>query len=640
MGRPSSSGGDLAAVNGPVNPEAPERMSGSVPARHRWTQRRLPAIWVAAATFIAVVMVLPASVATGGTAPPSQGHLPAGRPPSLALSGPLGAGQGGPRVPHPRHAVVVVPILDAYVSHSTTSSVTNSSVYFPVGHFSNITVTFFDQYVSNPFDDSFTVTVNGVEILAGNTLENENTTVTLPVTQYYSILQGGPATVFVTCPQFNPGYASYLSVWFTFTRGPEPAHPSVVVPAFSDINFPTPGNAFPVNVPIPFNVTRSTNVTFPTNVSAAYVQIYEQQNGNDEFWYTLQPPFREFRLFINGTLVATLQPYPNIQSGGGDLYLWQPILALGAESYPPHTFYLTPFLSLLKGTQEVQLEVVNDENLWIRAAVNFLLTTGGPVTPGTPHESFSFSNSYEQSPATNATTESIPLSAAYLNDTETTTETLLDSSTSQTPSGTALNSQETTVSFQANSTIFDPNFDIVQSTPFGTGLVYEQNFSLREYINRTSVTTTQLPPSLGTPASQVSVIETTRSYYQVNGTDLEDIIFSPVFLVVIGFTVTQVRDVASEHTVLTTVDGVTSRQSSGEIVTATVNGTGLFAGELNSLNEITLLTYNHAYTEKSVLTLEFKDNVITSEKYFQEKAVNNSLVLRNGKLLEYTVVYE
>lgn len=636
---PFSEGG--GAPPGAMSFPSPNRwIPGPRVARPPWARPPLPALWGVAAVVVALLMVLPVSAATGGTPVHPQGQAPPGHPPSLAVTGPSHSGRGGPRVPHPAHSVVVVPVLDAYVSHNTTSSITNSSVIFPVGHFSQITVTFFDQYVSNPFDDSFTVTVSGVEILAGNTLENENTSVTLPVTQYYSLLQGGPTTVFVTCPQFNPGYASYLSVWFTFTRGPEPAHPTVVVPAFSDINFPTPSNAFPVNVPIPFNVSRFTNVTFPDNVSAAYVQIYEQQNGNDEFWYTLQPPFREFRLFINGTLVATLQPYPNIQSGGGDLYLWQPILALGAEGYPPHTFGLTPFLALLKGTESIQLEVLNDENLWIRAAVNFLLTTGKPVSPGTPSVSFTFDNSYQQTPATNASTESIPFSASYLNDTEAVTETLLARSTDQTPAGVTVDTEETTVNMQANSTVFDPSFDIVRNTPFGVGLVYVQNFSLREYINRTSSSTTEIPPSQGTPASLVSMVETTRSYYQVNGTDLEYVIFSPVFLVVIGFTVTQIRDVAIQHTVLTTVGGVTSEQSSGEIVTASVNGSGLFAGELNSLNEITGLTYNHAFTEKNVLTLTYVDGVITSQKLLQEKAVNNSLVRRNGKLLEYRVVQE
>ena len=269
--------------------------------------------------------------------------------------------------------------------------VVNNSVVFPTGSFSRITVTFFCTYVSNPFDTSFIVEVDNVQIIAGNTLELENTSVTQNVTDYYSILQG-TASVLVTCPQFNPGYSSYLSAWFTFYGGTKAPQPNVVLPAFTSAAFPTPGNAFPVNVPIPFNVSRYANVTFPSDITNAYINFYEQQNGNDEFWYTFQPPFREFRIFINGTLVDTTQPYPNIQTGGGDLFLWHPILAIGAELYPPHVIQLAPYLSLLHGKQMIQVEVLQDENLWIRVALNFMITTGSPTKASVPATSFQFLN--------------------------------------------------------------------------------------------------------------------------------------------------------------------------------------------------------------------------------------------------------
>jgi hypothetical protein len=280
----------------------------------------------------------------------------------------------GPTVNVPFDSTVVVPTYAAFVSHNTTSVIVNNNVYFPVGSYSNITVSFFDQYISNPFDDSFIVQVNNTEILAGNTLEDDNTSVTQPVTQYYSILQG-ETSVLTTSPQFNPGYSSRLSTWFTFYIGPKTVEPNHVISAFTDVNFPTPANAFPNNVPIPFNVTRTTNVTFPGNITSAYLNLYEQQNGNDEFWYTLQPPFREFRVFIGNELIATVQPYPNVQTGGGDLFLWQPILGIGAEVYPPHLINLTPYLGLLHGKQKISVQVINDESVWIRTAANFMVTT-------------------------------------------------------------------------------------------------------------------------------------------------------------------------------------------------------------------------------------------------------------------------
>jgi hypothetical protein len=95
-------------------------------------------------------------------------------------------------VPHPRGTIVVVPVYNAFVSQSTISTVVNDSVTFPTGSFSRITVTFFDTYVSNPFDTSFIVEVSGTQLLVGNTLELENTSVTQNITQYYAILRGRP----------------------------------------------------------------------------------------------------------------------------------------------------------------------------------------------------------------------------------------------------------------------------------------------------------------------------------------------------------------------------------------------------------------------------------------------------------------
>jgi hypothetical protein len=130
---------------------------------------------------------------------------------------------------------VVVPTYAEFVSHNTTSTIVNNNVYFPYGSYSIITMSFFDQYILNPFDDSFVVQVNNTGILAGNTLEDENTSVTLNVTPYYSILQG-ESSVLTTSPQFNPGYSSRLSTWFTFYIGQSAVEPNNVISAFTDIN--------------------------------------------------------------------------------------------------------------------------------------------------------------------------------------------------------------------------------------------------------------------------------------------------------------------------------------------------------------------------------------------------------------------
>jgi hypothetical protein len=536
-----------------------------------------------------------------------------------------GSSAAGPVIPQPAGATVVVPIYNAYVSHTTTSTVVNNSVQFPVGSFSRVTVTYFDTFISNVFDTSFIVEVNGTQILAGNTLELENTSVTQNITDYYSLVQGN-TSVLASCPQFNPGYASYLSVWFTFYSGAAAPHPSHVLSALSSVGFPTPGNAFPVNVPIPFNVSRFTNVTFPSHVSSAYMNFYAQQNGNDEFWYTLQPPFREFRILINDTLVATVQPYPNIQTGGGDLFLWQPILAIGAEVYPPHVLSLTPYLSLLHGTQQVQVQVINDENLWIRVALNFMVnTTAAPVSASSAPTSFTFTNEYTQSPATNMTTKSIPSTANYLNDSQATTETLAAQGSWQNATLSVVSSSVQTVSFVSTSTIFDPNFDQTISTPLGPAIYYYQAFSLQEHIRSNQATTYR---DLTTGA-QWTVFQNVSQFYEVIGTDVFAI-YLAVPLVQVGFTVMQVQSTTSG--VLEMVAGSSSPVlAMTDTTSVAVFGSGEFVGTLNSHNVLTSLLFNEAVTTKTVSVTDVM-NGVTTQYTLSEMAINNSLVNRNGVL--------
>lgn len=546
----------------------------------------------------------------------------------------------GPLVPAPLNAIVVVPVYAAFVSHNTTSTIVNTSVNFPIGTYSSITVTFFDQYLTNPFDDSFVVQVGNTQILAGNTLELENTSVTQPVTDYYSILQG-QTSVLVTSPQFNPGYTSRLSTWFTFYNGTEAPHPQTVIPAFTDIGFSTPRNAFPNNVPIPFNVTRTTNVTFPENITSAYINFYEQQNGNDEFWYTLQPPFREFRIFIGNELVATVEPYPNIQTGGGDLFLWQPILGIGAEVYPPHVINLSPYLTLLHGTKTIKVEVINDENLWIRSALNFMInTTQQTVISHMISSTFNFNDSYFQSPQTNLTTESIPLSAAFLNDSNNVTEIMASSGITTTSAYIADYSILKTDSFFANATEYDPSADIIIPTSSGYMIPIVENFYLNESITYLDTSTYYLFNSSGGPAyGQISILNIKQEYFQINGTSSEFIYLNSsgdLTGIGIGFNVTQIRNITDYTLVSYDINGTSGGYNTTYVNDTIVVGNGFFAGTIVN-NVITALTYNHAVTSKTVHSVSQFDGSITHYFDLYEVAVNNSLIVRNGTLEIYEV---
>ena len=414
-----------------------------------------------------------------------------------------------------------------------------------------------------------------------------------------------------------------------------------MIPAFTDINFPTPANAFPNNVPIPFNVTRSANVTFPSNVTSAYINFYEQQNGNDEFWYTLQPPFREFRIFINNTLVATVEPYPNVQTGGGDLFLWQPILAIGAELYPPHVINLSPYLSLLHGKQQIRVEVINDESLWIRSALNFMVnTSSSPVSSYTLSNSYLFVNSYIQNPPTNFTTESIPLNASYLNDTEGVQEVLSASGLTVTNSYVAEYSSIKTDTFFSNATEYDPSFDILQKTPTGYLRSTVETFFLNETITEySSATYYLLSPSSHESYGSISIINTKQEYFQINGTTTIDYYLNDNFSLVsvgIGFNITQIRNITDYQNVTYSINGTIGGYSLFSVNNTMVTGSGFFVGTVVK-GVITSLIYNHAMTTKTIHSLSELDGQVTDYYNLYEVAVNNSLVLRNGQLIVYEV---
>jgi hypothetical protein len=535
---------------------------------------------------------------------------------------------------------VVVPTYAEFVSHNTTSTIVNNNVYFPYGSYSIITMSFFDQYILNPFDDSFVVQVNNTGILAGNTLEDENTSVTLNVTQYYSILQG-ESSVLTTSPQFNPGYSSRLSTWFTFYIGKRAVEPNNVISAFTDINFRTPHNAFPNNVPIPFNVTKTTNVTFPQNITSAYLNLYEQQNGNDEFWYTLQPPFREFRIFIGNELIGTVQPYPNIQTGGGDLFLWQPILGIGAELYPPHEINLTPYLGLLHGNQTISVQVINDENLWIRSALNFMITTSNqsPVSR-VLSSSFMFMDNYTQAPQTNLTTKSIPYSARFLNDSNNVTEELNAYGVSVYKNYTLFSNYSKTVNFSANATEFDPSFNIEAATSYGFGPYTYENFSLNETIIESLTNTYYLSNSNGDPIGSIITRDLTIKHYSIYGSSFEQVLLNStgaVTGIAIGFTVTQVRDIKQINTIESEISGKMTSTTVVSSNNTTVSGTGAFVGVLNSHNELTSRSYNKAVTFKTVTSYETVNGKVVRAYSLHEEAINDSLINRNGTLIVYDV---
>jgi hypothetical protein len=100
--------------------------------------------------------------------------------------------------------------------------------------------------------------------------------------------------------------------------------------------------------------------TFPTNVEAAYLDVFLESQSNDEFWYTCFPnnlakefnncgntAFREGEVTLDGQPAGVVPIYPWIYSGGIDPYLWVPIPGVETLNFVPYRIDLTPFAAQL-----------------------------------------------------------------------------------------------------------------------------------------------------------------------------------------------------------------------------------------------------------------------------------------------------
>ncbi len=110
--------------------------------------------------------------------------------------------------------------------------------------------------------------------------------------------------------------------------------------------------------------------TLQPNVRAAYLDVYLQSQGGDEFWYTCFPndlaaalfncgntAFREGDVAIDGQAAGVVPVYPWIYTGGIDPYLWRPIPGVETLNFHPYRVNLTPFAGILSNGQPHTIDV-------------------------------------------------------------------------------------------------------------------------------------------------------------------------------------------------------------------------------------------------------------------------------------------
>jgi hypothetical protein len=127
--------------------------------------------------------------------------------------------------------------------------------------------------------------------------------------------------------------------------------------------------------------TVSATVTLPSDITTATLDLYAVGQINDEFWWALNPAFREIEVTIDGKPAGVVWPYPYVYTGGVNPLIWRPVTGIHTMDIPSYRLDLTPFAGMLGGTHTIGLTVVNNTGYWL-AGGSLLLGTDGQTTSG------------------------------------------------------------------------------------------------------------------------------------------------------------------------------------------------------------------------------------------------------------------
>jgi hypothetical protein len=305
---------------------------------------------------------------------------PATRPPPApaqsqpAASVPAGADIETPSpVPPP-----TIPVSFVLLSQSRTPTVTQT-IDVPNQTWGMILLNYTGQAVAGVYDSSYWAAVAGVPVLFGTTPEYGQWTVLKDITEYESLLNGNVTVQFDLGTAVTSGYflTSFSLSFYPLPPGwAPPKEPNQIVPLW-------PYTSETSTAP---NTT--TVRTVPTDVVNATLEVYAYGftggSADEEFWYTLSPPFRAIQVEVNGTVLTKTMPFPYINTGGIDLFAWDPITGAFTLNDPPYRMGLTAALGLLEGTHSFTLQVVGRlaPARWIAGGALLLYTnaSAGPAT--------------------------------------------------------------------------------------------------------------------------------------------------------------------------------------------------------------------------------------------------------------------
>ena len=257
----------------------------------------------------------------------------------------------------------------------------------PAGPFETIVLNYTGRAVLGVFDSSYRAYVGGAEVLFGTTPEYGTWTVLQNLSTYSSLFQAPVNFTFLLGAAVTNGYF-LTNVTISFypvpTGGTPPPAPNEVLPIWSLQSVTSSsGRIF-------------ANVTVPTNTTAATLQLYLYGFGADEFWWAGTSPARVLEFGTNSTPLAAVMPFPYVNTGGGDLFLWKPITAVFTTNDRPYEINLTGALGAIEGTHQFWAGITGVAAsstwiiegsllLWTNASVLGASTTGASFTSVGPN---------------------------------------------------------------------------------------------------------------------------------------------------------------------------------------------------------------------------------------------------------------
>jgi hypothetical protein len=222
----------------------------------------------------------------------------------------------------------------------------------------------FSVTAGRQFDRTATLWLGGVNLYFGTTQEPSATVapswhVERDLTDYSALLRQAGRGQAIIGNIVNDTYTGVIhgSARLLFYPGEEPQGQQAVPDAVYPLGSDAVGNTTVLNGPTD-KLART--LSLPRNVTRAYLDVFTQSQGGDEFWYTCMPDayaaqtyecgggnFREAEVSIDGQPAGVAPVLPWIYTGGIDPYLWRPTPGVQTLNFMPYRVDLTPFAGAL-----------------------------------------------------------------------------------------------------------------------------------------------------------------------------------------------------------------------------------------------------------------------------------------------------